>query len=79
MSMDSGINVFDQAFIIQLLHGGLFILLVLYAIFAILIVKQVSIMSSTLITPVSPLVKAIAIVHAGVAVGLIILAVGFLS
>lgn len=54
------------------------IILSFYAIFALLIVRQVDLMSKTLITPVSPIVRAISIIHAGFAIGFIILAFGLL-
>lgn len=54
------------------------IILLFYAIFALLIVRQVDLMSKTLITRVSPIVRFISIVHAGFAIGLIILAWGIL-
>ena len=40
------------------------IILSIYTIFALMIVRQVSLMGQTLITPVSPIVKLLAIVHA---------------
>ena len=58
---------------------GILIILVIYSIFALLIVKQVDNMSKTLRTPISPLVRAISIIHAGVAVGLIVLMFGALN
>lgn len=50
------------------------ILMVLYGIFALLIVRQVELMSKTLITPVSPIVAAMAVIHAGFALGFVALA-----
>lgn len=63
-----------------LLFTKLIILLILlfYAIFALLVVRQVNLMSKTLITKVSPYVKALSIIHAGFAIGFIILAWGML-
>lgn len=58
--------------------GAVLILLMLYAIFSLIIVRQVDLMSKTLITGVSPIVKAIAIFHAGFILGLIVLAWGTL-
>ena len=58
---------------------GILIILVIYSIFALLIVKQVDNMSKTLRTPISPLVRAISIIHAGLALGLIVLMFGVLN
>lgn len=74
----NSINIFDFAFILGAIRWTILIILVLYAIFALIIVRQVDLMAKTLITPVSPVVKAISIVHAGFAIGFIILAVGIL-
>ncbi|MDP3758114.1 MAG: hypothetical protein Q8Q86_00185 [Candidatus Daviesbacteria bacterium] len=57
---------------------AILIILALYAIFALMIVRQVDLMSKTLITKVSPYLKAFSIVHTGFAIGLIILAWGIL-
>lgn len=63
---------------LQFLNFAVLTLLTFYAIFALLVVRQVDLMSKTLITPVSPVVRAFSIAHAGVAVGLIFLVVGML-
>ncbi|MDO8573950.1 MAG: hypothetical protein Q7R77_04360 [Candidatus Daviesbacteria bacterium] len=60
------------------LKGGTLLILVFYAIFALMIVRQVDLMGKTLITKVSPILKAFSILHAGFAIGLIILAWGML-
>lgn len=49
------------------------ILMILYGIFALLIVRQVELMGKTLITPVSKVVSAVAIIHAGFAIGFALL------
>ena len=57
---------------------AILIILVFYAIFALIVIRQVDLMSKTLITEVSLILKAFSIVHAGFAVGLIVLAWGIL-
>lgn len=74
----SPFNIFDLKPFVLVFKAAILIILVLYAIFALIIVRQVDLMSKTLITGVSPKVKAIAIFHAGFAIGLIILAWGVL-
>lgn len=71
-------NFFNNAYLIIFLRWAILIILLLYVIFALVIARQVDLMSRTLITPVSPLVKAIAILHAGFAIGLLVLAWGIL-
>ena len=61
-----------------LLKIAILLILSFYAIFALLIVRQVASMSKTLITGVSPAVRVISILHAGVAIGLIVLVFGLL-
>lgn len=56
--------------------GAILIILSFYAVFSLIIIRQVDLMGKTLITNISPLIKAIAIVHAGVVIGLIILTWG---
>lgn len=60
----------------KLMDWVILIIFILYAIFALLIVRQVDLMTKALITPVSPIVKAISIIHAGFAIGLIVLVLG---
>lgn len=52
------------------------IIFILYFIFSIIVVRQVQLMTDTLITEVSPLLRALTIVHAGIALAIIILFVG---
>ena len=71
-------NFFGTSAILIFGKISILIILVFYAIFALMIVRQVDLMSKTLITKVSPILKAFSIVHAGIAIGLIILAWGIL-
>lgn len=72
------INLFGLEGLLVFAKIAILIILVFYAIFALIIVRQVDLMSKTLITKVSPMVKAISIIHAGFAVGLILLVWGIL-
>lgn len=72
------INSFDFEAIAGFLKAAILIILAFYAIFALLVVRQVDLMSKTLFTGVSPLLKGFAIIHAGFAIGLIVLAWGIL-
>ncbi len=58
--------------------GAILLLLIFYAIFSLIIVRQVDLMGKTLITGISPFVRAFSIVHAGVAIGLVVLTWGIL-
>lgn len=78
---------FDQSIISALLTSSYFLfavkaaillILVIYAIFALLVVRQVDLMGKTLITTVAPIVKFLAIINAGLSIGLILLAAGIL-
>ena len=71
-------NPFDFESVLIFLKTTILLILVFYAIFALLIVRQVDLMSKTLITEMSPILKAFSIIHAGVAIGLIVLAWGIL-
>lgn len=61
-----------------ILKGVILIILVFYVIFALVVIRQVDLMSRTLITRISPILKATAIFNAGFAIGLIFLAWGLL-
>lgn len=71
-------NPFESEAIMIFLKASTLIILLLYAIFALMVVRQVDLMGKTLITGISPAVKIIAAVHALSAIGLIILAWGIL-
>ena len=72
------LNLLESQILQNFLQIAILIILVVYVIFALLIVRQVDLMSRTLITSVSPIVKAVAIAHAGFAIGVTILMFGFL-
>lgn len=65
-------------YFLSLIKFGILLILVFYAIFALIIVRQVDLMGKTFITNISPILKAFSIMHAGFAIGLIILAWGIL-
>ena len=71
-------DTLDFEITMMLLKVAILIILVVYAIFALIVVRQVDLMSKTLITKVSPILKAFSIIHAGFAIGLIVLAWGIL-
>lgn len=71
-------NLFNNDYIFTIAKGVTLLILLLYAIFALIIVRQVDLMSKTLVTNISPIVKSLAIIHAGFAIGLIILVFGIL-
>lgn len=64
----------NNAYILFFVKGAILILLALYAIFALIIVRQVDLMSKTLITSIAGLVKSVALLHAFFVLGLIFLA-----
>ncbi|MBI2020610.1 hypothetical protein HYS94_04280 [Candidatus Daviesbacteria bacterium] len=72
------VNLFASEAVLAFFKIGILLILIFYAIFALMIVRQVDLMGKTLITPVSPILRAFAIVHAGVAIGLVVLAWGIL-
>lgn len=76
--MPTGGTIFDSATLLAFIRIAILLILFFYAIFALLILRQVDLMNKTLITPVSPIVKAIAIVNVGFAIGFFVLAFGIL-
>ncbi|MBI4037058.1 hypothetical protein HY385_01400 [Candidatus Daviesbacteria bacterium] len=57
---------------------GTILLAVFYFLFSLVVVRQISLMTETLMTEVSPLLRALSILHAGLALGVIILLIGIL-
>ncbi|MBI3103509.1 hypothetical protein HYZ05_01055 [Candidatus Daviesbacteria bacterium] len=78
MPTTTPINFFDSEAVLIFLKIAILIILLFYAIFALMVVRQVDLMNQTLITKISAILKVFSIVHAGVAIGLIILAWGIL-
>lgn len=71
-------NIFAIGSVLMFAKGAILIILAFYAIFSFMVIRQVDLMGKTLITPVSPILKAFSILHAGTAIGLIVLAWGLL-
>ena len=78
MPTTTPVNLFDSPAVLFFIKSAILLILVFYAIFALMVVRQVDLMSKTLITKVSPILKAFSIIHAGFAIGLIVLAWGIL-
>lgn len=74
----SQVNIFDLSLVLGTLKAAILLVLIMYAIFAMIIIRQVDLMSKTLITHVSPTLKLLSIIHAVLALGLIVLAWGIL-
>lgn len=64
--------------ILFVIRISIFVLLFLYIIFSLIIVRQVNLMNKTLMTPVSPIVKALAVFNAGFSIAFFALALGSL-
>lgn len=71
-------DFFGSEEVLIFLKAAILLILIFYAIFSLIVVRQVDLMSKTLITNISPIVKAVAVIHAGFAIGLIVLAWGML-
>ncbi|MBI4036549.1 hypothetical protein HY386_01550 [Candidatus Daviesbacteria bacterium] len=71
-------NLLEIIMSLEIVKLAILLILAFYAIFALLIIRQVSLMSQVLITNISPIFKAVAIIHAGFAIGFIFLVYGIL-
>lgn len=76
--MAAGQDIFSSIFALESLRIVILVFLILYAIFALLVVKQISIVGKILITPRTSFIKAFAIIHAGFAIGFVLLGFGLL-
>lgn len=59
-------------------RAGILILASLYFVFSLIVARQINLMTETLVTENSPSLRAFAIIHCGLAIGVIILFIGFL-
>lgn len=57
---------------------GLLLLFGLYFLFSLIVVRQVKLMTQTLVTEFDPMIYAFSIVHSGLALAVIVLFLGFL-
>lgn len=73
MEVNAG-NILNMDYILTFGKGAILILLVLYAIFSLIIVRQVDLMNKTLITNISTLIKTFSIMHFIFVLALIMLA-----
>lgn len=64
----------NNMYVLFFAKSAILILLILYAIFALIIVRQVDLMSKTLTTGIAGIVKLFAFLHAFFVLGLIFLA-----
>lgn len=71
-------SILNIDFILTFGKGAILLILILYAIFALVIVRQVDLMSKTLITSISRYIRLFATVHAIFALVFILLAWGIL-
>ena len=67
-------NILSIDIILAFAKGAILLILIFYAIFSIIIVRQVDLMSKTLHTWIAGYIKVFSILHAFFALGLIILA-----
>ena len=61
-----------------ILKVGIIIMATFYFIFSLIVLRQVNLMTETIITEASGFLRALSIVHAGLALGIIILFIGLL-
>ncbi len=78
MPITTAQNIFNSDYVLVIIKGVILLILLFYAIFSLIIVRQVDLMSKTLITNISPILKSVSILHAGFAIGLIVLVWGIL-
>ncbi|MBI2022453.1 hypothetical protein HYS97_01205 [Candidatus Daviesbacteria bacterium] len=75
-------NIFDLSFLISnglslVFKVGFVAFALLYFIFSLIVIRQVNIMTEAVATEGAPVLKALAIIHTGLALGVLILFIGF--
>ncbi len=78
MPVGGSFNLIDTNILIAVSKIAVLLILAFYVIFAILIVRQVSLMNKTFMTAISPLLKDLAIYHVLFSMVLIVLVWKFL-
>lgn len=75
-------NNFFSTFVISgtigLFKIGFITFAVLYFVFSLIVIRQVTLMTQTVITEGAPLLRVLSILHAGLALGIVVLFIGFL-
>lgn len=68
-------NIFNLEFIFKI---GFILFSVVYFIFSLIVIRQIFLMTDTLITEVSPILRAIAILHALLALAVVVFFIGLI-
>jgi len=77
--MEIGSQVFTLESGLQLIFkAGFIIFAVLYFIFSLIVIRQVKLMTETVVTEGGAIIRALAIIFAGLSLGVIVLFIGFL-
>lgn len=71
-------SIFDFEITLMFIKGSILLILIFYTIFSLIVIRQVDLMGKTLTSNISGVVKAMAILNAGFAIGLIVLSWGLL-
>jgi hypothetical protein len=78
MQIDNQTIVLSADLVVFLFKVGIIILAVFYFLFSLIVIRQVVNMTDTIASEAAPLLRAFSIVHAGVALGVIILFISFI-
>lgn len=68
----------QSAYFLATIKIAILLILIFYAIFALIIIRQVDLMTKTFVTSISPLFRTFALIHAIFAIALVVLAAGVL-
>ncbi len=71
-------DIFNSEAFLVTLKAAVLLILIFYAIFSLIIIRQVNLMSKTLITAISPTLKILTLIHAFFTIVLIVVAWGIL-
>lgn len=70
-------NLLVNQFVADAFKIGFIIIAILYFVFSLVVVGQIRLMTETVSTEVGPLLRFFSIIHAGIALGLIVLFIAF--
>ncbi len=76
IDQSTGLNPVISNFIVLVFEWGFLIFAIVYFVFTLIVLRQVNLMTSTIKTEGGGILKALAILYAGLALGIIVLMIG---
>ena len=76
MLVEGGLGIFGEISAAFIIKAFLVLFLVFYGVFAMILYRQIQLMTKKLPTPLSPLLRFVGIIHIGVAATVLLMIIG---